>query len=220
MGHSLSVITRNTFHEYGIFHGAYSADDAKLLYDASLSASKRYLLQLDTVETYLTENGFPGNREVLEKERELIRFVVKPAMDAKGVQEKAEKILNEYVPRFVQQRLLRLHSLINVLHLKEIPELILRSDKAVLRAYTALRVEKDTTDATQDALVIMATMNWKPKPVPEFLPLLHYQTVARLRNKVLKRLNDAEMFMFKHQQTHIDLEAFLVVTALLSDIHT
>jgi hypothetical protein len=60
-------------------------------------------------------------------------------------------------------------------------------------------------------------MNWKPEVVPEYLPLLHYQTVARLRNKVLKRLNDTELFMFKHQQSPVDLEAFLIVTALLSD---
>jgi hypothetical protein len=60
-------------------------------------------------------------------------------------------------------------------------------------------------------------MNWKPKLVPEFLPILHHQTVARLRNKTLKRLSVAEATIFRHQQTIDDLEAFLVITPLLYD---
>ena len=128
-----------------------------------------------------------------------------------------ETILNEFIPRFVQRRILRLHSLVNILHDNDIPDIILTAEKAINRAYLALRSNKDKTDATQDALVIMATLNWKPKQVPEHLPLLHYQTVARVRNKVLKRLNETELFMFKHQQTHFDFEAFLITTALLRD---
>ena len=61
----------------------------------------------------------------------------------------------------------------------------------------------------------LATMNFKPKQVPEYLPLLHYQPVARIRNKVLRRLNDAELAVMRHQQSIDDLEAFLVVPALL-----
>ena len=61
----------------------------------------------------------------------------------------------------------------------------------------------------------LATRNWKPKPVPEYLPILHYQTVARLRNKTLKRLSEAELIIYRHQQTIEDLEVFLVLTPLL-----
>ena len=154
----------------------------------------------------------------MEEERNMIVHIVKPAKDGNEVQRKAEMILNEFIPRFVQRRILRLHSLVNALHEKDIPDVILTADKAIHRAYLALRADKDATDATQDALVIMATLNWKPKPVPEYLPLLHYQTIARIRNKVLKRLNETELFMFKHQQNHLDLEAFLIVTALLNNV--
>ena len=148
----------------------------------------------------------------------MIHYIVQPAKDGQEVQRKAETILNVFIPRFVKRRKFRLHSLVNLLHEKAVPDVILKAEKAIHRAYLALRAHKDTTDATQDALVIMATMNWKPKPVPEYLPLLHYQTVARIRNKVLKRLNETELFMFKHQQNHLDLEAFLIVTALLSEV--
>jgi hypothetical protein len=61
----------------------------------------------------------------------------------------------------------------------------------------------------------LATHNWKPKPVPEFLPILQYQTVARLRNKVTRRLTDSQLAFLKYQHTEDDLEIFLVVTALL-----
>ena len=217
-GHSLSVIFRNTFHEFGICSGAYSPDATKTLYDASQSASRRYLHQVDAIEQYLTNNGILESPDELKEEREMILHIVHPAKDGSEVQSKAEMILNVFIPRFVQRRISRLHSLVNILHAKDIPDEIMRADEAIHRAYVALRADKDTTDATQDALVIMATLNWKPKQVPEFLPLLHYQTVARIRNKVLKRLNATEMFMFKHQQNHLDLEAFLIVTALLNNI--
>ena len=98
-----------------------------------------------------------------------------------------------------------------------IPPVIARADVAIRRAYEALRAPKCRTDAVQDALMIMATMNWTPRRVPEYLPLLHYQTVARIRCKVLTCLNDAELFIYKHQQTHRDFEAFLIVTALLHE---
>jgi hypothetical protein len=218
-GHSLSVIFRNTFHEFGICSGAYSSNATETLYAASQSASRRYLQQVDAVEQYLTKNGITeGSDDELNEERDMILHIVQPAKDGNEVQRKAEMILNEFIPRFVQRRILRLHSLVNAMHKKDIPDVILNADKAIHRAYMALRADKDTTDATQDALVSMATLNWKPKQVPEYLPLLHYQTVARIRNKVLKRLNKTELFMFKHQQNHLDLEAFLIVTALLNSM--
>jgi hypothetical protein len=176
------------------------------------------LEQIDIVEQYLRKNGITYHPNELQEERDTILYIVQPAKEGNEVQRKAEMILNEFIPRFVQGRILRLHSLVNKLHEKDVPDVIVRADKAIHRAYLALRADKDTTDATQDALVIMATSNWKPRPVPEYLPLLHYQTVARIRNKVLKRLNATELFMFKHQQNHLDLEAFLIVTALLNSI--
>ena len=70
-------------------------------------------------------------------------------------------------------------------------------------------------DAAQDAVMILATMNWKAPSVPEYLPLMHQQTVANIRNATLKRLTDVELVMLRHQQSVDDLEAYLIVTALL-----
>jgi hypothetical protein len=217
MGHSLSVITRNTFHEFGLFHGASNDEAGDKLRGASRSAALRYLREMDEIETFLAENGFPGSVQELQQERDMIQYMSEPATNDEDVQRKAATILDEFVPRFVNARLQRLYSLVNKLREGGIPALMQRADVAIRRAYEALRAPKCRTDAAQDALVIMATMNWKPKPVPEYLPLLHYQTVARIRNKVLKRLSEAELFIFKHQQSHLDLEAFLIVTALLAE---
>lgn len=210
------MITRNTFHEFGLFHGTSSDDSAIELRKASTSASLRYLQEMEVVEAFLAEHGLPESEEVLQKERAMIQYLSKPAVNDKEVQIKAKTILDEFVPQYVNARLQRLYSLVNKLRADGIPIVLQKADAAIQRAYEALRAPKCPTDSAQDALVIMATMNWKPKPVPEYLPLLHYQTVARIRNKVLKRLSETELYIYKHQQTHLDLEVFLIVTALLA----
>jgi hypothetical protein len=51
---------------------------------------------------------------------------------------------------------------------------------------------------------------------PEHLAVTKYQTVARLRNKIFRRLSPGLLAIFKHQHTVDDLEVFFIVTALLS----
>jgi hypothetical protein len=216
MGHSLSVVTRNIFHEFGIFRGSSSVENAVLLRRATRSAAQRYLLEMALVEAFLSEHGLPGSEEDLAHEREQILFLSSPATSDDEVQLKAAAILDDFVPRHVSTRLERLYALVNKLRDGQIPSVVLRSSAAIRLAYQAMRVPgKCRQTASQDAIVILATRNWKPKPVPEYLPLVHYQTVARIRNKVLKRLSEAELFVFKHQQSDLDLESFLIVTALL-----
>jgi hypothetical protein len=218
MGHSLSVLTRNTFHEFGMFHGSSNAESAAVLRRDSKSAAERYLLQMGIVEAFLAENGFEGASEELLHEREQVLSMAQPAKSDEDVQLKAAAILHEFVPRHVNTRLDRLYGLVQKLREGDIPPVMLRADIALRQAYQAIRAtEKCCSDAAQDALVVLATHNWKPRPVPEYLPLIHYQTVARIRNKALKRLSEAEVFIFRHQQSPLDLEAFLLVTALLHE---
>ncbi len=135
--------------------------------------------QVGAIDQYLNINEIVEQHGESIEESDMILYIVRPATDGSEVQRKAETILNEFIPRFVQRRILRLHSLVNLLHENDIPDVILTAEKAINRAYLALRGDKNKIDATQDALVIMATMNWKPKSVPEHLPLLHYQTIAQ-----------------------------------------
>lgn len=214
MGHTFAVICRNTFHEQGAFHG-YPEERVRDHRKAVASASKRYLLEREVVENFLNANGVPADPALLQEEREMIQEIATPASSDTDVRIKAEKILDAVIPRFIEARLERLHVLVEKLRGGEIPDVVERGDAALRQAYSVLRTATCRSDAAQDALMILATHNWKPKPVPEHLPILYYQTVARIRNKVLKRLTDGELFIFRHQQSGIDLEAFLVITPLL-----
>lgn len=213
MGHSLGVICRNVYHEYGAFHG-YSKESAFEVRSSMTSACCRYLKEMDVLEEFLSEHGFPEPSPELQKERDMMNAIAAPASSDIDVERKASLLLEEFVPQFVESRLKRLYALVGKLHEGDIPAVVQRSEDAIRLAYEALRSSKCRSDAAQDALMIMATRNWKPKTVPEFLPLLYYQTVARIRNRVLKRLSDPELYIFKHRQTYLDLEAFLIVTPL------
>jgi len=214
MGHSFAVITCNIFHEQGAFYG-YSEERVRDHRKAVVSASKRYLIESEVVESFLEANGVPADPALLQQEREMILEVATPASSDTEVRIKAEKMLDVFIPHFIEARLKRLHALVEKLRGGEIPDVVERGDPAFRQAYSVLRTATCRSDAAQDALMILATHNWKPKPVPEHLPILYYQTVARIRNKVLKRLTDGELFIFRHQQSELDLEAFLVITPLL-----
>jgi class 3 adenylate cyclase len=240
MGHTLSVICRNTFHEYGVFHGM-SEEAAHKLRKATQSAYQRYTLEISIVEEYLEKNGFGASPDDLKEEQSMLEFFAMPAAHDHDVVTKAETILLEYVTRIVEDRLQRLRSLVAKLRKGDLPAVFDDAPKAIRYSYTALQfalqgrlcpigcpkancipvvykgsmVAKVESDAAQDAIMTLATLNWKPRPVPEPLPILYYTTVARIRNKVLKRLTESELIIMRHQHTVCDLEVFLVVTALL-----
>jgi len=240
MGHSLSVICRNTFHEYGVFHGMPEEAAQKLRADTK-SASERYMKEISIVEAYLEEHGFGALPEDLREERSLVDFFARPAETDHDVETKAEWILDEYIPRIVEHRLQRLYLLVAKLRETDMPVFFDEAPKAIRYAYSALQfalqghlcpigkektlnipevykglmVVKARSDAAQDALMTLAAANWKPRRVPEHLPILYYQSVARVRNKVLKRLTKNELLIYKHQHGVDDLESFIVLTALL-----
>lgn len=129
---------------------------------------------------------------------------------------KARQVLNSYIPYFVESRLKKLRDLVDEFRQQTgVPEVVQSSPTALRRAYEALQSSQCKNDAAQEALLIMASMNWKPRDIPEYLPSRHYQTVARLRNAVLRRLDESELAVLIHQQSVCDLEAFLIVTPLL-----
>jgi hypothetical protein len=215
MSLSLAVICRNTFLEYGTFHSGNSVDVTKLRQSTN-SASGRYMIEMSVLERYLQENGVSAPLDELEAEMEMISFFANPADSPGGVETKAVLLLEEVIPRFVEHRLRRLYDLVLMLkESKETPTVLISSQRAIRLAYEALQSDKSRIDAAQDAFMILATMNWTPKPIPEYLPLVHQQTVPNIRNATMTRLNDVEIAMCRHQQSVDDLEAFLIVTPLL-----
>jgi len=220
MGHTLNVITRNIFHEWRNFHGA-EQDAIEKLNASSTSAADRYLREMGIIEEFLGTYQLSASPDVLQKERETITFLASPAVSDADVEKKAHLFFDEFVPQFIETRIRRLHTLVEELKMETTPVFIANGQKPIRKAYEVLINQKMSSgqlcrqDRAQHALMMLGMLNWKPKPVPEFLPISYYQTVARLRNKTLKRLSAAEILVFRHQQSVKDLEAFLVVTPLL-----
>jgi hypothetical protein len=152
MGHSLAVLCVGIFHEYKDFHGASSRGQRE---QANKSASNRYLQEMAVVEAFLSEHGLGSAYEHVKKENALIQRLATPATSDDEVQEKANWVLNELVPVFVEDRLRRLYKLIVKLREGDcIPTVIQGADLPLRLAYEALRKgstasERNRNDAAQ-----------------------------------------------------------------------
>jgi hypothetical protein len=216
LGLTLSVITSNVYFLCGEFHG-YSSDKVVKIREDLVSGCTRYIREVDIIEHFLSLHGFPGNKELLENERNIIHDIKLPANSMNDLDQKASMLYDTFIPTHVVDRLNRIRFVVEKLSETEPPYSIQIQDETLRLAYQALTstAKKYKCDRAQDALMIMATRNWKPRPIPETLYLYSLQTLARIRNKVMKQLSGAELIIWKHQQSYIDLEAFLVITSLL-----
>lgn len=216
MGHSLSCIFRSTFQEMTAFHGADESTVA-MLRRATESASKCYLAEMKVLEDFLEPLGLYVSEEQLKRERSMIKSIAMPAECADDVHVKAAMLLHEYVP-IVAERLKRICSMIHKVRRSDgsIPDVLHKAPRVFRRAYEALFWEENSNrfDAAQDSIIVLATYNYKPRPIPEHLPIRYYQTVARIRNMVLSRSTDSEIIFFGHEHSVNDLEAFLLLTPL------
>lgn len=218
MGLNLSLICRNTYHEHGVFFGARSDLKNQQLRSATSAACGQYMMQMTVVENFLRTFDIGAPHEEIDSEMEMFSFLANAA-DRKGdVETKAVLLVEEIVPRFIEHRLLRLHKIVAKLKKEDIAskQLFQGADPVLARAYASLQNEKRSrNDAAQDALMILATSNWKAPHTPEMLPLRYQQTIPNIRDATLVRLTDVEAIMLRHRQNIDDLEAFFVTTALL-----
>jgi hypothetical protein len=153
MSHSLAVLCVGIFREFKDFHS--SSPVAMGLHRASKSASTRYLQEMAAVEAFLSEHGLGASGKQVTKEKALIQRLATPAGSDDAVQEKANFILNELVPIFVEDRLRRLYALVIKLRAGDgIPAVIQAADLPLRLAYEALRngsttSERNRSDAAQ-----------------------------------------------------------------------
>lgn len=202
MGHTLSLICRNIFHEHGVFHG-YSDEKVKELYAATKTASERYFKEVSVLENFLGKHSCEAIPGELNEEQEMMAYITTPAQNGNGVLSKAVLLLDEFIPKVVERRRGRLKKLIEKLRFEGTPDVfqnIRKEDIALHAAYQALQKPKPSAEVSQDALMILAVRNWKPRKLPEYLPIRRYHTVATIRTIVLKSLTDAELFIYRHQQ--------------------
>jgi hypothetical protein len=215
MGLTLSVITSNVHFLSGEFHGVLEETMRQVRNDL-ISGCERYLIELDIVEGYLSDLGFSAEIDMLQSERNVIGEILLPVKGVKDLDHKAALLYDHFIPTFVVGRVARIHGLAEKLQEMETPCIVQQAEAPIRLAYDAMKSgTKLYCDRAQDALMILATRNWKAKPIPEYLPTYYHQTIVRIRNKVLKQLSDAELIVWKHQQTPIDLEAFLIISSLL-----
>ena len=209
---TIAIINRNVFHEQGVFSELMKNPGA--IYEALNSSTARYMKEVFTIESLLARFDLSAPAHQLEAERESIEFLRKPCATRADIAPKGDMILDRILPDYVDSRLERLRQLVTKIRGTDMPWM--DADPALKKAYERLQnPDKQRCETAQDALMTLATMKWKPRPPPEKLANFYFQSVARLRNKVLKRLSPAALVAFRHQQDVDDLEAFLVVTCYL-----
>jgi hypothetical protein len=219
MGHTFTVISRCAFREIRAFLGDAMGEEVEKIRHDSESAFNRFKQEVSIVEDFLRSHGCGETEEFLQKELELIEKCVQPGHSDRCVESKADIILEQLVPLFVEPRMKRLYQA--CAKLREVSvgreaEIMTYAPNSIRMAYAALCNDEDQNDAVQHVLITLATLNWVPRKLPEDLPPFHYQTTARIRDAVLRRLNKDELELFKHQLGALDLEAFLVTTAILT----
>jgi hypothetical protein len=211
LGLSLSIITVNVYFLCGEYYDIKMAQVCEDL----LSGCNRYMREVDILESFLSKYGCLAEPDMLRNERRLINDISISAKSMNDVEQKASILYNDFIPTHVIDRICRIHKFVQMIRRMESLDIIQTSEKTILYAYEAFKAPKLPCECAQDAIMILATKNWRARPIPEHLPLYYLQTLARIRNKVLKQLSEAELVFWKHQQSPIDLEAFLIVSSLI-----
>jgi class 3 adenylate cyclase len=217
MGHTLSVISRNCFKETLACHGA-SEEEIALIRQDIRNGVKRYIEQVQLVENYLSFHGFAASSGEIEKEVNLLKCLTKDANTDEEYLVKVHLFLDDLVPNYVETRMERLRSFVHSLQEKRIvPDVVKAADSAIRLAYEAIHRNGRRSEAVQEALVTLASFNWAPKKVPECLPQFFYQTVALVRTRIMRKLSDGELILFRHQHGFDDLDAYLILSALIPE---
>lgn len=218
LGLTFSVITTNLFSLCGEFHG-FDAERIHQIRNDLINGCTRYLDEVSLIESFLSQHGFSAKAEVRQDESNMIDALKLPDKCMKDLDRKASFLYDEYITKIVVDRIGRIHMLVKKLREMNPSYAVQIRDETLRLAYEAITSssKKLYGDRAQDALMIMATRNWKAKPIPESMPSYHLQTLTMIRNTVMKQLSDEELELWKHQQSYIDLEAFLVITSFLQE---
>lgn len=216
MGHTLTAIARSIFHEAKVFCQQDLAEKRNFQTNLA-SACRRYCKEALIVENFLRHYSLGVKDQELEAEFELVMEFARHAENLEQVQTKASLALDQLIPRFIESRRERLLQMVKkVRQAKDtLPQSVVKAEPAVKNAFNLFLSKPNATDGAHEALMCLAVHHWKPKLVPETIPLVHRQTIARIRNKVLRRQNDADVLIFRHRQGPDDLGAFLIITPLL-----
>lgn len=217
LGHTLSVLSRHLFKDYGASIREDDDEKAKIR-ELIAGARRRYFKEINVIERFLRETGLEAEPAMLEAERTLLFELTTSSLTGDEVLAKAEHFLDNLVKEFVQPRLERIRDCVTFV--SGVPDVIKNcNDEALYLAYKKIVHGKCWKDKTEDALMALAVNNWRPRPVPECatLPLSHLQTICQIRDKFLKQKavrNGDEMSGYQ-EYLFSDFQAFLINTAIL-----
>lgn len=220
LGHTLSTIGRCLFHDYG----AYVRDDYDLKQQHQIeisAASSRYFKEVTIMEAYLGESGLGATKDQLAEERILVNWLALASSSEDEVLLKSDSFQAKLVIEHVQPRLERIRDFVSCL--TKVPDVVTHcNDKAIKAAYYKADVDKCWKDGFEDALMVMAVMNWKPRMVQECksLPTFYLQTICQIRDQFFNGMAsgdkvNGESKELGHRYIFADFQGFLLMTALL-----
>ena len=225
LGNTLSVLSELLTREAVLFLEHVDPKTQSVVLQNKRSASDRYMIEVELIEELLSEHSLGVDIDELYAEKECIERLGKPASGREDIYECAKLLVETIMPRFVEPRLERVRELMSKLNSCTPPPFVANvSCAAVRNAYTVMFemfgsccTQGNEVDSAQHALMVMAACGWEPRPTPEPMEHLKRQTVARLRNAVVRKLSEGQLHFSRHQQSAVDLKAFLIITALLFD---
>jgi hypothetical protein len=220
LGDTLSIIADQIVSEVRSFDTESTRGDCAYL----ASAVNRYKEEVKVIEDLLLQHSLAPQSHDVQDETELLEAIAKPATEKSQVFRKGSTFAL-LVDRCVESRLDRLRSLTEKLDRKPLPSFVSNCTcEAIKAAYQVMFVEwaceteqPSQVDCAQHALMVLATRGWEPRETPEPMRHIVRQSVARIRNAVVRRLDDSQLHYAKHKQSAVDLKAFLLTTALLFD---
>ena len=216
MGHTLTAITRGISHEGNMFREQNVEEKSQIREDIA-SACQRYRKEALVVENFLREYGLGVDDAELDAELNVVMDLARHANHLEDVQVKASLALDNLIPRYIENRRERLLKMVEKSKKTKgaLPQPVAKAEPAVRKAFELFFSKENSSDGAHEALMCLATHHWKPKMIPETIPVVHRQTLARIRNKVLRALSDYDLLIFRHQQGPDDLGAFLMIAPLL-----
>jgi len=218
LGDSLTILVEGIFREWTSMADKDTSLDDKHAQDAS-TASQRYLRQRDILESALSVSHPPSSENSIRQEDSVIQTVGSASNSIQDVLEK-QGLYDEKLIFIIEDRLVRLRLWAKEILKQGNVSLVEKAPLPIQRAFMYMAhhdPNESKTDAVQHAMMILASMNWKPPRVKEQISLLHRQTVARLRNRLLRQQTHADKRLNRHVNQLEDFEVWLCTTALLAE---
>jgi hypothetical protein len=219
MSRTIAVICSTTFHEFGFLSG-YNHEKVEKFVSDRKSAIHRYIQQTEIIEKFFDKYAISCNEDELEAERMTVMDLLVPAENEAAVKRKVTQILDQISPSYISSRTKRMRNAVARMREEAVPDFIMHADIAIRRAYAALKGPKSGLKAVQEALMILATLNWKANRAPYYHSCLPYTTVASIRNKIFntQQRDTSSPISDDSQEAALDFEGFLVTTALLDGV--